>query len=257
MDLQKAHRFLLKIQTLLEQDPKQELSRLEKDLVKSYIQQLYEAVSEESSSNEPAFRASEISNKSHFDIPKPEKPPIQVTEPNIEVPKVNIPEIRPQKPQEVSMDIKYPHAELIAKTPELEYKPIYTPVIDPIMEPLPKVSVTPEKQHANPDEALAKLFELHSHDDVSERFSRVTIDDIQSAMGLNERIFTLKELFGGDKTLFDATCEQLNRLHSFTDAQSLLVNGPARLFKWGEAERLKMAEEFIRIVARRYPKTGH
>jgi len=170
---------------------------------------------------------------------------------------VTIPEIKPQKPQDIPVEIKYPQPEIISTPPKAEYKPVYTYAPEPIKEPVHKVSSTHEKENVNPDEALAKLFELQRHDDVSERFSHVTIDDIQAAMGLNERIFTLKELFGGDKTLFDATCDQLNRLHSFAEAQSLLVHGPARIFKWGDPERLKMAEQFIRIVARRYPKQGH
>jgi hypothetical protein len=258
MDLQKARRFLLKIQALLENDSEQEMSRLERDLVRSYIMQLYEAVNEEKSANqEPLDVASDIAIKTKYEIPKPEKPPVQVIEPNVEVPKVTIPEIKPQKPQEIPVEIKYPQPEIISTPPRTEYIPIQPPVIEPIKEHVHKVSVIPEKQNVSSDQALAKLFELQGHDDVAERFSHVPIDDIQAAMGLNERIFTLKELFGGDKTLFDATCEQLNRLHSFTEAQSLLVHGPARIFKWGEPERLKMAEQFIRIVARRYPKSGH
>jgi hypothetical protein len=257
MDLLKARRFLLKIQTLLEQDSQQEMSRLEKDLMKSYILQLYDAVQEEDFVLfEPDRKGSERSVKYNPEPLKPEKPLIQVTEPHVEIPVVSIPEIKPPKPQEVPVEIKYPQPEIVAAPPKVEYKPIEVPVAEP-KEPVYQVPVQHEKQTVNSDEALAKLFELQRHDDVSERFSHVTIDNIEAAMGLNERIFTLKELFGGDKTLFDATCEQLNRLHSFSEAQSLLVSGPARIFKWGDPERLKMAEQFIRIVARRYPKAGH
>jgi len=258
MDLLKARRFLLKIQTLLEQDSQQEMSRLEKDLVKSYIIQLYEAVQgDESVSSEPYAKVNEKTVKSIPEIPKLEKPIIQVTEPNVEIPKVSIPEIKPPVPPEIPVEIKYPQPEIIATPPRVEYQHVHVPVAEPIKEAVHQVSVPQEKQSVNADEALSKLFDLQRHDDVSERFSHVPIDNIEAAMGLNERIFTLKELFGGDKTLFDATCEQLNKFHSFSDAQTLLVNGPARIFKWGDAERLKMAEQFIRIVSRRYPKVGH
>ena len=258
MDLLKARRFLLKIQTLLEHDSQQEMSRLEKDLVKSYIIQLYEAVhDEESVPFEPYVKVSEKTIRSSQETLKPERPIIQVTEPNVEIPKVSIPEIKPPKPPEIPVEIKYPQPEIITTPPKVEYKPVHVPVAEPIKETVHTVAVPQEKHTVNPDEALSRLFELQRHDDVSERFSHVPIDNIEAAMGLNERIFTLKELFGGDKTLFDATCDQLNKLHSFSEAESLLVSGPARIFRWGEAERLKMAEQFIRIVARRYPKHGH
>jgi hypothetical protein len=186
---------------------------------------------------------------------------IQVTQPNVETPTVNIPEIKPQPPKEVPVEIHHNQPEMKVTPPVIEYKPVpppVPPVIEIKKEPVHHhVHQEHEKPVGNPEEALSKLFDLQSHDDVVNRFNQVPISDIQSAMGLNERIFTLKELFGGDKTLFDATCEQLNHMHSFTEAQRLLINGPAKIFKWGESERIKMAEQFIRIVARRYPKHGH
>lgn len=252
MDIQKARRFLLKIQTLMDQESQQELSRLEKDLLKSYVIQLYEAIMDEV----PAAQEKVKTNEIGF-TPKPEKPIVQVTEPKVETPTVNIPEIKPQPPKEVPVEIRYTPPEIVTPPPVAEYKPVHSPVVEPKKEPVHHVHQQQEKPVSNSEEALAKLFELQSHDDVADRFSKLPITDIQSAMGLNERIFTLKELFGGDKTLFDATCEQLNHMHSFSEAQRLLVNGPAKIFKWGENERIKMAEQFIRIVARRYPKHGH
>jgi len=256
MDIQKARRFLLKIQTLMEQESQQDLSRLEKDLLKSYVIQLYEAIMEEAPVAQEKVKTNEIGF-----TPKPEKPMVQVTEPKVETPTVNIPEIKPQPPREVPVEIRYtsppPPSEIVAAPPVSEYKPVHIPVIEPKKEPVHHVHQHHEKPVGNAEEALSKLFELHSHDEVADRFSQVPISDIQSAMGLNEKIFTLKELFGGDKTLFDATCEQLNHMNSFSEAQRLLVNGPAKIFRWGEVERIKMAEQFIRIVARRYPKHGH
>jgi hypothetical protein len=103
-------------------------------------------------------------------------------------------------------------------------------------------------------EELSKLFELPNADDVSGRFTHVPIANIESALGLNERIFTLNELFGGNRGLFDTTCAELNALQSYAEAKSLLMRGPARQFRWTDPERIKMAEHFVRIVARRYPK---
>ena len=252
MDIQKARRFLLKIQTLMDQESQQELSRLEKDLLKSYVIQLYESVMDEAPVAQEKVKTNEIGF-----TPKPEKPVVQVTEPKVETPTVNIPEIKPQPPKEVPVEIHYAPPEIVSPPPIPEYKQVHTPIVEPKKEPVHHVLQQQEKPVGNTEEALSKLFDLQSHDDVADRFSQVPITDIQSAMGLNERIFTLKELFGGDKTLFDATCEQLNHMQSFSEAQRLLVNGPAKIFKWGENERIKMAEQFIRIVARRYPKHGH
>jgi hypothetical protein len=253
MNVEKARRFLLKIQALLDQDAEQELSRLEKDLVKSYIQQLYEAVAEDPSFTQvPEVKSSDYGTKVNVPPPPPEHTNKGVKETIVETPEVKIPEYKPQKHQEVPVEIKYPEPEIV-KTPQVEPPPLK----ERTKEPVHKMVPPPINEHVHPEESLNSFFESLQLDNVSERFSHIPIDDIQSAMGLNERIFTLKELFGGDKALFDATCEQLNHLHSLSEAKDLLMKGPARLFKWSEVERIKMAEQFIRIVARRYPKPGH
>ncbi|MBK9984849.1 MAG: hypothetical protein IPP15_21215 [Saprospiraceae bacterium] len=60
---------------------------------------------------------------------------------------------------------------------------------------------------------------------------------------------------GGNKALFDDTCAKLNSFNSFAEARAMLINGPAKDYNWSSHEHLKMAEQFIRIVSRRYPKS--
>jgi hypothetical protein len=100
-----------------------------------------------------------------------------------------------------------------------------------------------------------RLFELSHPKEMDSRFSHVPIDDIASALGLNERIFTLNVLFGGDTDLFDTTCAKLNNLNSFSEATEILLGGPALKYNWADRESVKMAEHFIRTVARKYPHT--
>ena len=52
MDLTKAQRLLVKIQAFLDNGNGNEISRLERDLLKSYIVQLYDAVSTEETSQQ-------------------------------------------------------------------------------------------------------------------------------------------------------------------------------------------------------------
>lgn len=254
MEVHKAQRLLHKIQALLENNPNHELSRLEKDLLKSYILQLYDTVHDENAAPiEHPVKSQDVPMKQKTEFVTP---PVQIKEPEVEIPPVIIPEIKTQKPVEVPIEIKYPEPEITFTSPKVENKTVHVPVQEPVRETVHKTFAPPiEKDHKGGDEALVKLFEQQKNDDVSERFSQVPIASIEAAMGLNERIFTLNELFGGDKALFDATCSKLNLLNSFSEARQLLMNGPARDFRWGDTERLKMAEHFIRIVARRYPKS--
>lgn len=288
MDLTKAQRLINKIQAFLD-DGAHELSRLEKDLIKSYVLQLYEAVTSDDSSVQPEIKKSiepvshrvhreETSAKHDPSFSKPHesksetkqetfKPEIIKPDPAKEESfKPSYTEYKPVEKTEnayseyippvikqTSPDIQTSVAEVTGKIQPEESKTYYNPVTEPEKEISPSL-----KQPASTGEGgdpITKLFDLQKTEE--SRFGHVQISSIESAMGLNERIFTLNELFGGDKGMFDAWCDKLNSLNSFAEAKQVLINGPAKDFKWTEPQRLKMAEQFIRIVSRRYPKSGN
>lgn len=249
MDYTKAQRLLLKIQAFLTNESGQEISRLEKDLLKSYILQLYEAVMEEGVPSPPQLK----SNKA--ETPVFDAPPVRKSEPVYEESPPPVPEIKVTRPADIPVEVTKTEKETIIVPPKAESKPVQIPIEEPVKETIRPLVHTPAPRSDSNGDALAKLFEPAKVEEMATRFSHVPIPNIESAMGLNERIFTLNELFGGDKALFDATCQQLNSFSSFAEARQLLLHGVASRFHWGDPERLKMAEEFIRIVARRYPKS--
>ena len=249
MDLIKAQRLLVKIQAFLDNAPGKEISRLEKDLIKSYIQQLYEAISEEEKQvpaevvKPPEVQLPKVQKFEPVHIPVEESRPETVKQPlTWETPvKMEVPE-----PQVVAMPVDIP-----VPLPKVEPMPIKEEVKEHVVTAL---KVTPERQEAGAlADTLKKLFEAATADD--SRFGHVPVSNIEAALGINDRIFTLNGLFEGDKPMFDATCAALNDLRSFTEATELLIHGPASRYNWTDPEKVKMAEHFIRIVYRRYPKS--
>lgn len=248
MDLIKAQRLLVKIQAFLENAPGNELSRLEKDLIKSYIQQLYEAVSEEV---RPVVQ--ETIKHAEIQVPKVQK---------FEPAHIPVAEVKQEAEKVVFRETPKPVLEVrepVVIPPPIE--PVMTPVTPPEIKPIQEVRETIVAPAYSPgkgkltDEvrkSLQQLFDSSTQDDI--RYGHVQITNIESALGINDRIFTLNGLFGGDKALFEATCTALNDLRSFSEASDLLINGPAGQFNWADPEKVKMAEHFIRIVYRRYPK---
>lgn len=252
MDLTKAQRLLIKIQAFLDNGNGNEISRLERDLLKSYIIQLYDTVSTEETAqsvDKPKPAEIHVAKFQKTEVPEPVIVP-EIPKPEPE--KIVVAEVIPPKEKEVPLEIKPPVVEPVHTAPKPEVKPIQIPVTETIRE----VAEKPKTVHLpnESSDALSKLFELATAEEVSVRFSHIPIDNIEAALGLNERIFTLNELFGGNRDLFEKTCTTLNNLGSFSEAASLLLNGPARQFHWADQERIKMAEHFIRIVSRRYPK---
>lgn len=103
------------------------------------------------------------------------------------------------------------------------------------------------------NEKLAKLFIINRGSDISEKLAMSPIADIGKFMGLNERMFTLTELFSGDSNLFNKTINELNGLSSFEEAKSYLTNHIASHQKWDDEAKWDKAHNFIKLVRRRYP----
>ncbi len=102
------------------------------------------------------------------------------------------------------------------------------------------------------DPELDTLFEESNLNDLSQRFANAPIKDIGKAMGINERILTINELFKGDQQSFQSTAEALNACANFEDAKQYLVNGIATKNDWVSNKRKKKAAVFIKLIRRRY-----
>ena len=97
-----------------------------------------------------------------------------------------------------------------------------------------------------------ELFTFKKIEDLSEQLDSTPISSIQKAMGLNERILTQNELFGGDKTSFDNALQRLNSLENFEEARTYLSDELIPLYEWMDEKRIKKAQWFIKLIKRKY-----
>jgi hypothetical protein len=97
-----------------------------------------------------------------------------------------------------------------------------------------------------------ELFQIKKAEDLSEKLESTHIDNIQRAMGLNERILTQNELFKGDKNSFETTVQKLNGMNHFDEARTYLAEEVIPQFDWTNEDRIKKAQEFIKLVKRKF-----
>jgi hypothetical protein len=135
---------------------------------------------------------------------------------------------------------------------------------------IPKINATPNhhssnsndsssnhvsENHAMPRPAADKfieLFQFKRMGDLSEKLDSSPIENIQKALGLNARILAQNELFRGDKSSFDNAIQKLDAMNHFEDAKSFLCDEIIPMYDWTHEDRLKKAQEFIKLVRRRY-----
>ena len=248
MDLKKAKILLEKIASLhksMSSDPTN-ISAIERDLMMNYVRQLYEAYLHDG----PAAKAAEVEAPS-VEIIKttrkaPKKTVVKKAPPVLEVPQIEEEEV----------------VEIV--TPKPKYKPprvIDLPdslkeITEPIPAPKPKSTPTPKptprKEAASVSPDLEELFEVKEAKELSEKLSALPIKDLKKAMGLNEKIFTINELFGGDQAAYDAAIATLNGVNDFTHAKAYLIENVAGKYGWTNKGKKKKAANFIKLVSRRY-----
>jgi len=102
------------------------------------------------------------------------------------------------------------------------------------------------------DADLIALFEDNPVNDLSDKLGMLPINDLTRALSINEKFFTIQQLFGGDSKAFEQTLQQLNSLSSFDEASDALMHSVASQYEWAAEAKKKKAEQFIKIVKRRY-----
>ena len=235
MDFRKSKILLEKISALHQSmsSDAENVSSIDLDLMKSYVRQLYEALLDLPEADEKATQSNSSPKVEVIKASKAATPPPRPTPPPIpDPPKVEEPEVITPPPP---------------PPPKVEPTPPPTPKQEPEVKTAPKITTRPP---VSPE--LEELFSFETAKELSEKLSEMPISDIRKAMGLNERIFTVNELFGGEKDVFDTTVAELNKMNSFEEAKRYLITGVAAKYNWASKDRKNKAKTFIKLVKRRY-----
>lgn len=92
----------------------------------------------------------------------------------------------------------------------------------------------------------------NNQNELSDRLSEQPISDLTKAMGINERMLTINELFDGNNQVFKDAISKLNSLNSFEEAKSYISVHLIEQFGWVHPKKRKKAKVFIKLVKRRF-----
>lgn len=260
MDFIKAQNLISKINNLFQsiQMSENQISTLEKDLMKSYLRELYEIIQPQEEPNSSSI-PKKINNQKEglitdlksnnrfesFDDRLDES----IEEVKIEL-KSTVPPSSPAPVEPISRE-EVPsviNQETIVKDYKTEPPP---PALSPSATSSPPASATPSPVF-NLSSEMAELFSEPSVSDLSDKLSGTPIQDLSRAFGVNERILTINELFGGDSNRFNETIRSINSLSSFHEAKSYLVNKVANEMNWTDESRKEKASIFIKTIRRKF-----
>lgn len=247
MNLTKAKILLDKINRLhrsmsLDED---NIAPIEKDLMRDYIKQLYDTFLVAESVDTPiVVKKGNAAPKATY-APPPVRKKVVVATP---------PPPPPPPPPPVVEEIAPPVQEeepapSVQKIEKIKPAPV---VFQPaVPKPKPTRISTPPPVSMDPEHE-----DLFAQDpkkgELSERLSLTPIQDINQAIGFNERIYNVNELFGADNTFYRNVIKDLNALSSFEEAKAYLSANVANKYDWTSRSKRTIAKKFIKIVRRRY-----
>lgn len=172
-----------------------------------------------------------------------EEPKKEAPAPKKEEPKKETPPVVEQQP---------PKKEKEEPQPE-ETTP---PQVSPKTEPVDPLQLVKEQHEALNEEgfqeAYEPLFRYKAATDLSQKLSTSKLDDLQKALGLNEKFLYINELFGGDVGQFQNAIKTLNDGESFDAARHYIEQNLITQNDWMNKTKRPVAKDFIKLVRRRY-----
>jgi hypothetical protein len=243
MDIKSFNKKLIKISALTDTgNDNVQLSPLERDLLLSYIRDLYDLALD----NQPVKHQT-----SSVEIKKQEKIEAVVTDvvvtPTTQIPEeITIPKETYIPPVSTPEIVEPPKATVIVENIELP-KVTHTETV--IQVEIPKQVTKPS--NLNPDQ-LAELFADEKVTDLSDKLALTPVKDLTKSMGINERIFTQQELFGNNQMQFNETLQKLNNCQNFIEAKQYLLDNVISVYDWTNEQKIKKAATFVKLVKRKF-----
>ncbi len=229
MNLDKTAKALKKINRLYELiTDLGESSATERDLLKAYAKELYESLSDGESVDDQIAKDLKKQKKEEKKLKKEQEKKAKVEE-----------------VEEVIEDVQE------ETLPEVQEK-----IKEAVPAAMPS-SASDSKQAAPAAPSgfsaeMTSLFEMNSVSELSDKLSQSPIADLTRAMGINEKIFTVNELFGGNQDEFNNTMLALNGLDSYDEARTVLMKSAASKYDWDNPAMQSKARTFIKLIQRRF-----
>ena len=239
MKIKKFKKTISRLTVLLNtMDDNEKLSNLEKDLIRKHLLDLYDMTLENTETEKAEHKVKEVHVSSVYD---------EVFEESVIA--------KPEKTQQIETPIKQlVEEEHIDPEPVLVEEEAYQTtqlVEEPILESSKPLTTGSRKQLINDDHADILDYDSETNE-LSDRLGESPISDLTKAMGINERMLTVNELFDGDNAAFKTSLSALNGMANYEDAKSYISAQLIEKYNWVSPKKRKKAKVFIKLVKRRF-----
>lgn len=242
MNFKKINKQLNKVKNLIDNIAEDDhVSPIEQHLLQSYIRDLYELTLSKEVVGKQKTKLTVMDDEEDIAPVVSIRKPTQIIEP---APAPTPPPVAIPAPVEPIVAAPVPTA---VATPA----PTPAPVVPPVPVVVAAPIATPSTSRVMSTE-MKELFSESKMSELSDRLSMMPLKDLTKSMGINEKIFTIQELFAGSQAKFDSVMGHLNGLSSYDQAKEYLSDGIASELNWTTEDKMRKAQKLITLIKRRY-----
>lgn len=129
-------------------------------------------------------------------------------------------------------------------------EPVNPAPINPEPVKVPPVNVIMNENFPKEKETLNDRFRSNTADTLAEKHRKQRVDNLRSAISLNQRFLFVKGLFRGDSTAFHQALNDLEQCADFPSAVQMLQNKYGTTYGWSrESEEY---QDFIDLIERKF-----
>lgn len=183
---------------------------------------------------------------------KPEEKIAVVEEKPVEIPPMKFTVADTPKVELKQPEIIQPKVEPVA-----EQKPVQTSFFEPVVEKheVPPKIVTEqktsiaEKYASEQKTSIAEKFAAEQKMTLADKLKMTRINDLRSAIGINQKFLFMNDLFEGENTVFN---NAINRLNSCNNGEEAKVVLSEYSVKYGWSNDSERVVQFFELIERRY-----
>ncbi len=261
MNFSKLRKKLSKLDNLLKslEDGGESPNKIERELIKNYILDIYETAT--SDDNSAAQSSTPESSNGKHKTPVQQATPVQTP---VEPPKVEVK--RQEAPEPV-----YTPVETVAPTPKKEPEAQFSFVEEPETKVVTETKThsieTKENDHSHNITAKSvqthttsngnttvkeELFLMEVGAEVSDKLGNLPIKTLKGAVGINDKILLVNQLFKGDMGKYNEMIDTIDKMDTFQQAKSFIQSEIVDRFNWMDEDKTNAAKGFIRLINRRF-----
>lgn len=142
----------------------------------------------------------------------------------------------------------------VVEAPKVVEQPITeSPVVEAkIAESVQSVGVASSVAQVVVIKRYDEIFQINLGKEISDKLANLPLKSLKGAIGINDKILLVNELFKGDMGKYNDLIDRLDRLASFSEAKEVLSSEIIPVYHWDEESRLDKAKSFVQLINRRY-----